>query len=90
MRVEPVSKIEQAKMCYAEDSSGFCFSKWLTLLIAIQITWTRLKIQFKELRNPFIYLYEEKLWYISAVVDSFIPSNVNSKVISHYGAMVID
>lgn len=58
-------------MCYGEDENGVCFSKWLALLIALQMTWTRLKKQLKGQKNPFLYFYEERLWYTAATKDRF-------------------
>lgn len=35
MKVDTISKIERIKMAYHEDDTGYCFSKWLALLIGL-------------------------------------------------------
>ena len=67
-------------MSYAEDENGFCFSKWLALLIALQMTWTGLKQQLKGKKNAFLYFYEERMWYMAAVIDQLTPSKINRLV----------
>eukprot|EP00347_Sterkiella_histriomuscorum_P000835 403374334 len=84
MKVDPISKIEKQKVQYSTDQNGQNFSRWLALIICLQMTWTRLKKQFKGLTDPFIYLYEERLWFIAATMDTFSGEQVNRIVSSKY------
>lgn len=60
-------------MMYAEDEDGYCFSKWLALLMGLQMTWTKLKKDLKGQKVPFLFFYEERIWYIAALLDTFTP-----------------
>ncbi|CDW83446.1 UNKNOWN [Stylonychia lemnae] len=90
MEVDPISKIERAKMCYRDKFSGQSFSRWLALLISLQMTWTRLKKKLKGEKDPFIYLYEEKLWFIAANVDTFCQDSLNRLVKDKYMEKMLD
>ena len=80
LQVDPISKIEKDRVCYRDQKGGLQFAKWLTLLICLQMTWTRLKKELKGHKYPFVYLYEERLWQIAATIDEFIPAIINEKV----------
>ena len=84
MAVDSISKIEKRKMCFGEDENGYSFPKWLALLIGLQITWTRLKKSFKGIKNPFVYFYEEKLWFMAANIDQMESHTFNKKVEGKY------
>jgi len=49
------------------------FSRWLGLLICLQMTWTRLKKELKGKNFPFVYIYEERYGIVAASLEYFTP-----------------
>jgi len=48
------------------------------------MTWTRIRKLLKGAKDPFIYLYEERLWFIGATLDSTNPQTLNNLVEQKY------
>lgn len=48
------------------------------------MTWTRIKKQLKGIKEPFIYLYEERLWFIATTLDNLDATKINNMVKAKY------